>query len=182
MVWDGGVAVVGRTFELMFDRELYHNVMVGGILQARELVLIATANLKEFAVELGGRAVRFSEAVASLAGRGVSFYFLCHDGALKSMVYSRLQGLGNVHFGMCGRQHMKLVIVDDRLAYVGSANMTGAGVGMRGEMRRNFEVGMMTEDPQVISQLRGAFERVWSGEQCSQCYYRRKGKCSGLSH
>ncbi len=38
-----------------------------------------------------------------------------------------------------------MMIFDWREAYVGSANLTGAGIGMKGENKRNFEAGILTD-------------------------------------
>ena len=39
---------------------------------------------------------------------------------------------------LCPRVHFKIIIFDMKIAYVGSANLTGAGLGMKGENTRNF--------------------------------------------
>jgi phosphatidylserine/phosphatidylglycerophosphate/cardiolipin synthase-like enzyme len=64
---------------------------------------------------------------------------------------------------------MKLVIVDARLLYLGSANWTGAGLGVRGDSRRNFEVGVVTEDAAMIDQAQALFDDVWRGKPCKRC-------------
>ena len=40
--------------------------------------------------------------------------------------------------------HFKLIIIDSTIAYVGSANLTGAGMGMKSPKKRNFEAGILT--------------------------------------
>ena len=39
---------------------------------------------------------------------------------------------------LCPRVHFKLIIIDTTIAYVGSANLTGAGMGMKSSRKRNF--------------------------------------------
>ena len=51
-------------------------------------------------------------------------------------------GLGN---------HWKIVVVDNRFAYWGSANFTGAGLGARSPGRRNLELGSASTDPGTVS-------------------------------
>ena len=48
---------------------------------------------------------------------------------------------------LCPRVHFKLLIFDMKTAYIGSANLTGAGIGMKSPLRRNFEAGILTDDP-----------------------------------
>jgi len=43
---------------------------------------------------------------------------------------------------LCPRVHFKLMIFDLETVYIGSANLTGAGMGLKGENKRNFEVGI----------------------------------------
>lgn len=41
---------------------------------------------------------------------------------------------------LCPRIHFKMMIFDLDEVYVGSANLTGAGIGMKSAKTRNFEV------------------------------------------
>ncbi len=68
--------------------------------------------------------------------------------------------------------HLKAVIVDGALLYLGSANWTGAGLGARGSGRRNFELGMITDDGPLLDQIQGLYERIWSGGECKGCKLR----------
>ena len=40
---------------------------------------------------------------------------------------------------LCPRVHFKIIIFDLQVAYIGSANLTGAGIGMKSARTRNFE-------------------------------------------
>ena len=51
---------------------------------------------------------------------------------------------------LCPRVHFKLIIIDSTIAYVGSANLTGAGMGMKSPKKRNFEAGILTDDPEML--------------------------------
>jgi phosphatidylserine/phosphatidylglycerophosphate/cardiolipin synthase-like enzyme len=48
---------------------------------------------------------------------------------------------------LCPRVHFKSIIIDGKVAYTGSANLTGAGMGARSEGKRNFEAGIISSDP-----------------------------------
>jgi phosphatidylserine/phosphatidylglycerophosphate/cardiolipin synthase-like enzyme len=74
---------------------------------------------------------------------------------------------------ICPRSHWKLVIVDGQAAYAGSANFTGAGLGVKSAARRNLEVGVLSRDPAFVRPLFAAFDRFWVGAECRGCAYRK---------
>ena len=43
--------------------------------------------------------------------------------------------------------------------YLGSANLTGAGLGAKADGRRNFEMGIWTESPALIDAVHRAVQR-----------------------
>ena len=70
---------------------------------------------------------------------------------------------------LCPRVHFKMMIFDFQVAYIGSANLTGAGIGMKGESRRNFEAGILTDDPLLVEAAMSQFDAVWAGFKCKKC-------------
>ena len=75
----------------------------------------------------------------------------------------------------CDRNHAKVVIIDDKLAYVGSANVTPAGLGQGVFTPGNFEAGILTEDLGVISPIKDFFSMIWDEKCCVNCH--RADKC-----
>ena len=73
---------------------------------------------------------------------------------------------------LCPRVHFKMMIFDWREAYIGSANLTGAGIGMKGENKRNFEAGILTDDPSILDAATEQFDKVWRGTHCRDCLRR----------
>ena len=70
---------------------------------------------------------------------------------------------------LCPRMHMKVVLVDGRTAYIGSANLTGAGIGAKSANRRNFEAGVITDDAETIRGLMAFFDEFFIGDHCVKC-------------
>jgi phosphatidylserine/phosphatidylglycerophosphate/cardiolipin synthase-like enzyme len=70
---------------------------------------------------------------------------------------------------LCPRVHFKSVIVDGKRAYTGSANLTGAGMGAKSVNRRNFEAGILTDDPEMVNSIMNQFDQVWVGGYCEPC-------------
>ena len=64
---------------------------------------------------------------------------------------------------LCPRVHFKMIVFDLEIVYVGSANLTGAGIGMKTEHKRNFEVGVLTNDPTFVESAINQFDFVWNG-------------------
>jgi phosphatidylserine/phosphatidylglycerophosphate/cardiolipin synthase-like enzyme len=67
---------------------------------------------------------------------------------------------------------MKCVIADGRYAYIGSANLTGAGLGAKSDHRRNFEAGIVTRDRQIIAPLMEFLDAYFLGDHCLKCQRR----------
>lgn len=173
---------------LVAGRGHYERVM-GAVLSAERSVWVATANLKELLVEdprvLPGRrrGRRRSyrsvlQAFEEMAARGVELRILHASPPSRPFRerFDELEGLirGGLEMRACPRVHLKTVIVDASLAYLGSANWTGAGLGAKGEGRRNFEVGIVTDDEQTIDAVQEIYERIWRGSECDGCRLRNE--------
>lgn len=77
-----------------------------------------------------------------------------------------IKGLERV---LCPRVHFKMIIFDNTMAYIGSANLTGAGIGMKSTRTRNFEAGILTDDPDLVDAAAEQFDSVWAGFRCKDC-------------
>lgn len=182
----------GLDVELIGGRGHYE-AAIAAVLAAETSVWIATANLKELMVE-DGRAqpgVRRSrrrstyrsilEVLAEQARRGVELRVLHADrpsGPFREeLARHPILDEGGLALRLCPRNHLKAVIVDGRRLYLGSANWTGAGLGARGANRRNFELGVMTEDTRLLDHVQGLYQHLWSGGECGACDLR--SRCPG---
>jgi len=82
----------------------------------------------------------------------------------------------NMERQLCPRIHFKHIIIDGRYAYTGSANLTGAGLGIKSANTRNFESGFVTTNPEIVKAIMSQFDDVWMGKYCKNC--KRKVYCS----
>jgi phosphatidylserine/phosphatidylglycerophosphate/cardiolipin synthase-like enzyme len=168
--------------ELLVSGDHYPRV-VDAVLSASRSVWIATANLKELMVEdarlvpgrsRGRRSFRsVLSAFAELSARGVELRML-HAGEPSRAFrrdFDRERRLvkGGLALRQCPRNHLKLVIVDGRRLYFGSANWTGAGLGAKQDGRRNFELGVLSEDERLLDAAQDTFDRIWRGRECAAC-------------
>lgn len=162
--------------ELLSGVELYEEVVLRRMAQARESVWISTANVKEMYIERDGAFDSILELFGELAARGVELRLLHAE--LPSRPFraafdkKRKLVAGGLALKICPRVHFKAVVVDRAWAYLGSANLTGAGLGAKGPDRRNFELGFVTEDFDVIDRAVALFESVWTGLECGPCKLR----------
>lgn len=62
---------------------------------------------------------------------------------------------------LCPRVHFKIIVFDLKTAYVGSANLTGAGLGMKGKNTRNFEADVLSSNKDFVKNAAEQFDNVW---------------------
>ncbi|KIG13407.1 phospholipase D Active site motif domain protein [Enhygromyxa salina] len=164
----------------------HYDVVLARIAQAQRSIWIATANLKELMVEGPRRSVRSRDRFRSVldvlderAAAGVELRLLHagHPSRAFRASFDRHPRLvrGGLELRLCPRVHFKTVIVDAESCYLGSANWTGAGLGAKGEGRRNFELGFVSSDEELIDQVQAMYEAIWTGSQCAGCKLRKDG-------
>ena len=165
--------------EFITDREIYEKVLIERVPQARRMVWLATADLKDLHVHKGRTMVPFLETLADLAEASVALRLLHakEPGPAFRRDFDRYpQLIGGLERILCPRVHFKSVIVDAEFAYTGSANLTGAGMGAKSNDRRNFEAGINTTDKPIIDKIMEQFDQLWRGEHCRSC--QRKQFCA----
>jgi phosphatidylserine/phosphatidylglycerophosphate/cardiolipin synthase-like enzyme len=123
-----------------------------------------------------GDAVSIVQVLRDLAKRGVEIRLL-HAGVPSSADLRELrQALPRgLTIRRCPRLHAKAVIVDCQAMYLGSANLTGAGLGAKADGRRNFELGVWTHATALIDRVLEQFNGLWEGRRCDDC--RRRQVC-----
>jgi len=178
------VGVEARTLraKLLVDGQHYAELVAGAIARAQVSIWIATANLKTMLVEapIGtrararGRYISFFETLGELAQRGVDVCILHASPPSRPLQAELSKTKGKVKMRACPRVHLKMIAIDGRLLYLGSANLTGAGLGAKTEGRRNFEMGIVTDDEAMLDATQARFDRIWRGLECKSCKLRRE--------
>jgi phosphatidylserine/phosphatidylglycerophosphate/cardiolipin synthase-like enzyme len=164
----------------------HYEAVVQAVMGAERSIWIATANLKELMVEApaykrrrgGYRSVL--QVFDDLAGKGVEMRIL-HAGPPSRPFRAELKRWPRLRQAMtlrvCPRVHVKAVVVDGTLVYLGSANWTGAGLGAKGEGRRNFEMGFLSRDDLLLDEVQAYYDSIWRGRPCARCKLR--AECPG---
>jgi phosphatidylserine/phosphatidylglycerophosphate/cardiolipin synthase-like enzyme len=177
--------------ELISNDQHLHRVVIDGMLRAEVSLDIMTADFKAMLVPTSAAGSRGRGApsivhhLVKLAQKGVEVRLL-HAGVPSGPTLRELKKLlkptkdggttaGNLTIRRCPRLHAKAVIVDACAMYLGSANLTGAGLGAKSAGRRNFEMGIWTHASPLIDGVMQQFNTLWEGRSCEGC--QRKDFC-----
>jgi phosphatidylserine/phosphatidylglycerophosphate/cardiolipin synthase-like enzyme len=159
----------------LFDRKIYDRFTQTRLARAQRLIWIATANIKTTSMLYQGRFVSFADFMAHLAARGVNFRIIHAEIPSKPFLerYEQLDTNGKLSAGVeflhCIRMHAKMFIIDGETALIGSANLTGAGIGSKSDTRRNFEIGFLCENAAETAPFMSYFDSIWMGAHCAAC-------------
>ncbi len=166
---------------LLTDADHYEQLVQRAIVRASVSVWIATANVKQMMVEapIGtaararGRYLSILDTFEGLMQRRVDLRLLHASDPSPAFArdlkrHPQLCG-GGLRMRKCPRVHLKVIAVDGALLYLGSANFTGAGLGAKTEQRRNFELGVVTDDDVLLDVVQARFDAIWSGRVCAAC-------------
>ena len=154
------------------QNEQHYSEVISRISTVKESLWIGTADIKDLYVIKGRDAVPFLSMLADLLKKGVDVRLIHakEPGPMFREDFDRFPILADdLERVCCPRVHFKLMIFDMETAYIGSANLTGAGMGMKSENRRNFEAGILTNDPEFVESAINQFDQVWMGAWCKNC-------------
>ena len=174
----------------------HYKEVLSRVQSMKHTLWIGTADIKDLYVEVGKDMKPFLALVSQLIRRGVEVRLIHakepgpnfrEDFDKYPILYDRLERV------LCPRVHFKIIVFDCKEVYVGSANLTGAGIGMKAETIRNFEAGILTDDPEIVEQAMNGrsserqpsllkdvrvvrdedevnqFDNVWIGKHCKSC-------------
>jgi phosphatidylserine/phosphatidylglycerophosphate/cardiolipin synthase-like enzyme len=155
---------------------IYTEIIAKLVPQVKKSLWIATADIKDMYVEQNGTMVPFLKILAELIGKGVEIRLIHakEPGQPFREDFDRYPRLASMlERVMCPRVHFKLIIIEQKICYVGSANLTGAGMGMKSSDRRNFEAGILTDNLEIVDAAIEEFDKVWRGSECKKCQRKR---------
>ena len=172
------------TNEIRLITENFYNEVINRICTSKSSVKIMTADINLIRLEptasQGNKykdGTPFVDFLIEKAKKGVSVQIICAEKSerFQEDVERAYCGGASKHFSVCfcARNHAKVVIVDDKIAYVGSANLTRAGLGQPYATPGNFELGFIIETPEIIISLNDFFSRITNHEFCEGCHRRK---------
>lgn len=158
--------------------EAHYEQVIERIKTVKKTLWIGTADIKDLYVKYGRGTKPLLEVLSDLAKSGVEIRLIHakEPGPAFREDFDKypalIEGMERV---LCPRVHFKIIVFDLKAAYVGSANLTGAGLGMKGENTRNFEAGVQSSNKDFVKNAAEQFDSVWMGAHCKGC--RRKAFC-----
>ena len=163
---------------LYIFNEAHYDQVIERIKNVKKTLWIGTADIKDLYVKDGRGTKPLLEVLSDLAKRGVEIRLIHakEPGHAFRQDFDKypalIEGMERV---LCPRVHFKIIVFDLKSAYVGSANLTGAGLGMKAENTRNFEAGILTTNRDFVKNAAEQFDSVWLGAHCKGC--KRKEFC-----
>lgn len=158
---------------LITNKEHYDEV-VKRICEAKSSVKIMTANFKRFRLKptaIQGKnytdGTPFIGYLMKKAVKGVSVQIICSKPSKtfteEYQEYYHQMGKPKLfEYKIREGNHAKIYIVDDKIAYIGSANVTKAGIRQLEDA--NYEAGILTDNPELVSSILDFFLMAWAQE------------------
>ncbi|MGL4908039.1 MAG: phospholipase D-like domain-containing protein [Bacteroidales bacterium] len=152
--------------------QAHYNEVLSKAAAVRHTLWIGTADIKDLYVKKGISAIPFLKVLDALIAKGIQLRIICakKPGVNFKTDFEKCKHLKEkLQMMICPRVHFKMMIFDRCEAYLGSANLTGAGLGMKGSTKRNFECGILTNIESIVDQAADHYHSVWQGEHCKSC-------------
>ncbi|MBX2837903.1 MAG: phosphatidylserine synthase [Gammaproteobacteria bacterium] len=166
--------------QLLLNRDIYTKFVQTELAKAQQFLWIVTADIKDLHIDIDGRFKPLLALLDKLVTDGVAVR-LIHakepgprfredfdqfDALVSSDLFERI---------LCPRVHTKAIVIDGTQAFIGSANLTGAGLGSKHADKRNFEAGFVFDNSDHIQELMDWIDTLYLGEYCKTC--RRREYC-----
>ena len=159
--------------EFLTNEEIYKKVMQEEIPSTRHTLLIATAYTKQTTIELiKGESMPFVKLLDDLIRRNIKVFLIFAGKPSKAFIEtlrSFPRVIEKMERRLCVRNHHKIVLIDNKRLYLGSANLTGAGLGSKGKNKRNFEFGIFTQNSHLIRIISDELMKIWNLHYCEKC-------------
>ncbi len=156
----------------------HYSEVLSRVAQVKSSLWIGTADIKDLHVKAGASSEPFLAVLDKLVRSGAEVRLLHakEPGPNFREDFDRYPALwGGMERKLCPRVHFKIMVFDYATAYIGSANLTGAGIRMKSGGKRNFEAGILTDELPLVDAAADHFDSVWTGVHCKSCL--RKDFC-----
>ena len=162
----------------LISNSAHYTEVLAQVTKVKRSLWIGTADIKDLYVKVGTQTKPFLAVLAGLIKKGIEVRLIHakEPGQAFREDFDKYPALfEGLERALCPRVHFKILVFDGQVAYIGSSNLTGAGIGMKGDATRNFEAGILTDNPELVGQAMNQFDDVWIGKHCKNC--KRKEFC-----
>jgi len=166
------------SIKFITNEQLFQQV-IEPVQKSTSFVWIGTADIKDLHVPFRGTVHSFLSVLDNLVKKRVAIRLLHakEPGVNFRKSFDKYPMLWkNMERQLCPRVHFKQIIIDGKFAYTGSANLTGAGLGIKSADTWNFESGIVTTNQVLIDSIMKQFDNVWMGKHCKSC--KRREYCT----
>ena len=156
---------------IYISNSAHYKDVLSRVQSVKHLLWIGTADIKDLYVDVGNEKKPFLSLIAQLIRRGVEVRLIHakEPGRAFREDFDRYKRLhSSLERVLCPRVHFKIIVIDCSICYIGSANLTGAGMGIKSPNRRNFEAGILADEPNLVDEAMEEFDKVWRGEMCKK--------------
>ena len=167
-------------FQLLLNEDIYKKFLAERLPQVKKFIWFITADIKDLHVEYKNSFVPLIEVIDDYIDRGIAVRLIHakEPGPRFRKDFDRFPNLiDNDLFEriLCPRVHTKAVVIDGEICFIGSANLTGAGIGAKHKDKRNFEAGFVFDDEKNLNQIMAWADDLYLGNYCIDC--RRRDIC-----
>ena len=171
----------------LITNESHYQEVIRRICEAKTSIKIMSGDFKRFRLKPTDNQGKdyndgtpFIEYLMGKAVDGVSVKIICSRPSQSfteewMAYYRQMKKPKLFEYMFCIRNHAKAVIIDDELAYIGSANVTPAGLGQGIFTPGNFEAGILTDNQDIVASVMALFSEIWDESRCADCH--RADKC-----
>lgn len=164
-----------------------NNEVMGRIATAKKSVYITTGSLKKLqltSTSNPNQKIQFLNYLDNKAKSGIDIRLIysSESQTMREIMDMSEDGKG-IELQQCFNNHSKIIIIDNTFLFVGSANITTAGLGQIDEESGNFESGIITNHKDLIATALEDFMRMYfPQEHCKKCKFLngKTKKCSGI--
>ena len=144
----------------------HYDDVLARVASVKKTLWIGTADIKDVYIKSGTAVVPLLAVFDKLVKRNVAIRLIHakEPGPIFREEHEKFPALWSaMEMTLCPRVHFKLMIFDMETAYIGSANLTGAGIGMKSGQRRNFETGILTIEQTLVEAAINQYDEFWRG-------------------
>lgn len=163
--------------ELILNESIHQRIVKEEIPTAEKFLWIVTADIKDMHIVRGKKSIPFLAVLAELLEKGIAIRLIHakEPGPIFRKDFDRYPALIESDLFeriLCPRVHTKAIVIDGKKVFLTSANLTGAGLGAKHPDKRNFEAGILSDEPKHIRPLMKWIDDLYLGEFCAKCRLR----------